>query len=48
VRLLRNWTTHNMVAHPLSEIAHLLGLNRLSGVIHDATVPDHLPGEGRG
>ena len=23
----RNWTTHNLIAHPLSEIAHLLGLD---------------------
>ena len=25
-RLWRNWTTHNLIAHPLSEVAHLLGL----------------------
>lgn len=47
---LRNWTVHNLIAHPLSEIAHLIGLGftKLSQVIHDSTIPDHQPGHGRG
>ena len=35
------WTLHNIVAHPLSEIA-------ASDAIHDTTVPPHAPGTGRG
>lgn len=34
------WTPHNLIAHPLSEIAHQLGYEQLSVIIHDATVPD--------
>ncbi len=40
-----SWTLHNMVAHPLSEIMHLCGLDKLSKWVHDATIPEHLPGE---
>jgi hypothetical protein len=42
------WTLHNLVAHPLSEVAYQAGLRRLSDWIHDATVPTHKPGTGRG
>jgi len=44
----RNWTTHNLIAHPLSEIAHLLGLDEWADLIHDSTIPEHEPGTGRG
>lgn len=46
--LTRNWTVHNLFAHPLSEIAYLLGFHQLSGMIHDGTVPVHEEGTGRG
>ena len=36
------WTFHNIVAHPLSEIAHLLGASSLSTTIHDSTLPKKL------
>jgi len=42
------WTLHNLVAHPLSEIVHLVGLTKLSNLIHDYTVPEHEQGTGRG
>jgi hypothetical protein len=42
------WTLHNIVAHPLSEIAWQLGLHRASDAIHDTTVPPHAPSTGRG
>lgn len=45
---LRNWTIHNLIAHPLSEILHLLGFGDLGDRVHDATVPDHEKGTGRG
>jgi hypothetical protein len=42
------WTFHNLVAHPLSEVAWLFGMTKLSNWIHDASIPKHNPGEGRG
>ncbi len=47
-RLYRNWTADNLISHPLSEIAYLLGLQNLSNWIHDVTVPEHEEGTGRG
>lgn len=35
------WTIHNVIAHPLSEIAHLIGVSALSEKIHDCTIPDN-------
>ncbi len=42
------WTLHNLIARPLSEVMYLFGFQNLSNRLHDATIPDHLPGEGRG
>jgi hypothetical protein len=42
------WTIHNVVAHPLSEILYQLGAEEVGNKIHDATVPDHWKGDGRG
>ncbi len=43
------WTLHNLVSHPLSELAFLAtGDEELAGRIHDATLPDHQQGQGRG
>ena len=47
------WSLHNLIAHPISEIIYLIGLGtktaeRFSNWIHDATVPEHKPGAGRG
>jgi len=40
------WTIHNLISHPVSEIFHLLGLEKLSIKIHDCTIPDYsLEGE---
>ena len=36
------WTFHNIVAHPLCEIVHLLGASQLSEKIHDSTIPQNL------
>ena len=33
------WTIHNVVAHPLMEILHLIGLSSLGDKLHDATLP---------
>lgn len=35
-------TLHNMVGHPLSEVAHLAGFPDLSEWIHDVTIPSHV------
>jgi hypothetical protein len=42
------WTLHNVIAHPLSELLYQLGQRRLSDLVHDSTIPEHLPGTGRG
>jgi hypothetical protein len=42
------WSLHNIVAHPLSDILYLAGFEQISNWIHDASIPDHEPGEGRG
>lgn len=54
-RLWRNWPVHNLLAHPLSELAFWLarpfGIDRaatIAGAIHDATLPPHESGTGRG
>lgn len=55
-KVYRNWAVHNLVGHPLSEIAFwcsrpFIGLRKaekLSGQIHDLTIPIHEPGMGRG
>jgi len=33
------YTIHNMVAHPLMELLHLVGFTDLGIRIHDATLP---------
>ena len=54
-RLYKNWFVHNMFAHPLSEIAYWIvrpfgaaKASQVAGAIHDASIPDHVKGEGRG
>lgn len=42
------WTLHNVVAHPLSEVLFQLGFEDAGNRVHDATVPDHVRGTGRG
>lgn len=33
------WTFHNLVGHPLSELAWLLGMKKMSDRLHDGTIP---------
>lgn len=33
------YTLHNLIGHPLSEIANLIGFDNLSRWIHDSTLP---------
>ena len=42
------WTAHNLIAHPLSEVLFQVGLRKLSDKVHDITVPEHEAGTGRG
>ena len=47
------WATHNVVAHPVSEICYWIGfiippIRRFGNWIHDLTIPDHEKGDGRG
>ena len=50
-KIYKNWTVHNLIAHPLSEIIWLISfgkLEKLGNWIHDVTLPEHTHGEGRG
>lgn len=42
------WTLHNLIAHPLSEVLFQVGLGEWGNRLHDATIPRHEPGTGRG
>ena len=42
------WTLHNLIAHPLSEVLYQVGLEEFGNRVHDATIPEHEPGTGRG
>jgi len=42
------WSIHNLIGHPLSEIAYLFGFRSLSDWIHDRSIPVHEDGKGRG
>lgn len=46
--LIRSWPIHNLFAHPISELLHWIGLGELGNRLHDATLPEHTPGTGRG
>ena len=37
------WTLHNLVAHPLSEVLYQLGLREWSELVHDITAPEQGP-----
>ena len=42
------WMPYNLIAHPLSEALFQLGFEALGNKLHDATVPTHEKGTGRG
>ena len=37
--LYRNWTFHNVIAHPALALLQLIGLPRAASWVHDITVP---------
>lgn len=40
-RIWKNWTIHNMISHPLSEVVYLLTRRKdWAGWVHDITVPE--------
>lgn len=41
----QNWSVHNIIGHPVSEICNLLGFREMASRIHDATVPVTKEGE---
>ena len=55
-KLWKNWTVHNIISHPVSEVLYLICLpfvgrekaENISGWIHDVTLPDQVRGTGRG
>tara|TARA_R110002051_G_scaffold32786_6_gene74015 strand:- start:9689 stop:9862 length:174 start_codon:yes stop_codon:yes gene_type:complete len=49
-KLYKNWPFHNLIAHPVSELAYWitrplgkLGAEKVSKLIHDSTLPEGLP-----
>ena len=34
------YTIHNLIAHPLMEILHLIGMSELGDKVHDMTLPN--------
>lgn len=42
------WPIHNLIAHPLSEILYWCHLESVGNRFHDATIPPHQEGKGRG
>lgn len=34
------WSVHNLIAHPMSEIVHLCGYTDVGNKIHDITIPE--------
>ena len=43
-KIYRNWTVHNLVAHPMMELIRLISLGRLNQLgdwVHDVTLPPH-------
>ena len=39
VRQHFQWTIHNIVAHPLMEVLHLVGFTELGDKVHRCTIP---------
>ncbi len=33
------WSIHNIIAHPISEVFHIFGFDTLSQKVHDITLP---------
>ncbi len=47
-KLYKNWTAHNLLSHPMMELAYLIGFSeKTCSWIHDVTIPDHKAGTGR-
>jgi len=42
------WTFHNLVAHPVSEVLYQLGFEDAGNRFHDWSIPLHDSGTGRG
>lgn len=41
-KFIRNWTFHNLISHPLSELIFLITRNKdLAAKVHDMSIPDH-------
>jgi hypothetical protein len=34
------WSVHNLFAHPIMEMLHLVGLSSLGNKLHDFTIPE--------
>jgi hypothetical protein len=43
-----SWSLHNFIAHPVSELLFIAGLEKASDWVHDVTIPEHESGTGHG
>lgn len=41
-KFYKNFTFHNIVAHPLMEILKIMSFERIGNIIHDKTIPDNI------
>ena len=41
-KLYKNFTFHNIVAHPVMEILKIMSFERIGNIIHDKTIPDNI------
>lgn len=41
-KIFKNFTFHNIVAHPIMQILNLMTFERIGNIIHDKTIPDNL------
>ena len=42
------WAAQKLIGHPVSEILFQIGLGGWGDWLHDWTIPEHIPGTGRG
>lgn len=41
-KFYKNFTFHNIVAHPVMEILKIMSFERIGNIIHDKTIPDNV------
>jgi hypothetical protein len=39
-KIFKNWSFHNIIAHPLMQLLQWVGKNDLANKVHDSTLPE--------